>query len=135
MKNKRILILVLVLAFLFVGCQITPVIFDFFGLWLNVDSITDSITRVEIWRIGKTSVYITIRGKCEPVDCFWGVQKTNLDDTIDGSISLVWDHDFAIRNQELILLSNGQLKVVTFTHFVDGSGRTDYELTEYFTKE
>ena len=137
MRDKKILILVFLLAFftLLMGCQMTPVEVDFFGVWVNEDIDTDSITKIEIWRMGETSVYIQMWGACQPTNCDWGIQETNFDDTLDNFISLVWDPGFAIRSQGLLLLLNGQLEVKTFTQFTDGSGRDDYETTDYFTKE
>ncbi len=136
MRDKKILILVFLLAFstLLMGCQTTPVVVDFFGTWVNEDIDTNSITKIEIWRVGETEVYIQIWGACQPTNCDWGEQKTNFDDTLDNFINLIWDHGFAIRSQGLLLLLNGELEVVTFTDFVD-PGRLDYESTDYFTKE
>jgi hypothetical protein len=73
-------------------------------------------------------------GKCHPTDCDWGIETTDISDASDGTLNLVWDPGFAIRTQDLILLLDGRLKVITFTHFTDNSGRLDYESTGYFIK-
>ena len=119
------------------GSSTTPTIEsenNFYGFWVNEDTDTPSITKVDIDKVGDI-ILVHIWGKCQPTDCDWGIETTDISDASDGTLNLVWDQGFAIKTQELILLSDGRLKVKTFCHFTDNSGRLDYESTEYFIKE
>ena len=107
---------------------------NFYGFWVNEDTDTPGITKVDIDKVGDT-ILVHIWGKCEPTDCDWGIETTDISDASDGTLNIVWDQGFAIKTQELILLSDGRLKVKTFCHFTDNSGRPDYESIEYFIKE
>jgi len=88
---------------------------NFYGFWVNEDTDTQSITKIDIQKVGDI-ICVHIWGKCHPTDCDWGIETTDI-------------------SEELILLSDGRLKVITFCHFTDNSGRLDYESTEYFIKE
>lgn len=130
-----IFILFLVVITVFTGCGgTTPSENNFYGFWVNEDTDTPSITKIDIQKIGD-SIYVYIWGKCYPTDCNWGAETTDIPDAVDGILNLVWNQGFAIKTQELILSSDGRLKVITFCHFTDNSGRPDYESTEYFIKE
>ena len=130
-----IFILVLVVVAVFTGCAgTTPSVNNFYGFWVNEDTDTQSITKVDIDKVGDI-ILVHIWGKCHPTDCDWGIETTDISDASDGTLNLVWDQGFAIKTQELILLSDGRLKVKTFCHFTDNSGRLDYESIEYFIKE
>jgi len=100
------------------------------GNWVNVDAQTSHITRVTIAARG-----VSVWGKCHPYDCDWGMPASY--DSIDGAngtMSVTWAPSFARKNQQLTLLPDGRLKVVTFTHFVDRSKRQDRENTDYFAR-
>ena len=71
-------------------------------------------------------------GKMYPTDCDWGIETTATSDAVDGILNITWDHGFAIETQDLILLSDGRLKVVTFSDYLDD--RPDKILTEYFIR-
>jgi hypothetical protein len=130
-----IFILVLVVVAVFTGCGgTTPSENNFYGFWVNEDTDTQSITKVDIDKVGDI-ILVHIWGKCHPTDCDWGIETTDISDASDGTLNLVWDQGFSIKTQELILLSDGRLKVITFCHFTDNSGRPDYESIEYFIKE
>lgn len=107
---------------------------NFYGFWVNKNTSKPSITKVDIDKVGNIML-VRIWGKCHPTDCDWGIETTDISDASDGTLNLVWDQGFAIKTQELILLSDERLKVKTFCHFTDNSGRTDYKSTEYFIKE
>ena len=107
---------------------------NFYGFWVNKNTGKPNITKVDIDKVGNIML-VRIWGKCHPTDCDWGIETTDISDASDGTLNLVWDQGFAIKTQELILLSDGRLKVKTFCHFTDNSGRTDYKSTEYFIKE
>jgi DNA/RNA endonuclease YhcR with UshA esterase domain len=139
MKSTKLLqlaifILFLVIITVFTGCAgTTPSVNNFYGFWVNEDTDTPSITKVDIQKIGGI-IYVHMWGKCYPTDCDWGIETTNISDATDGTLNLVWNQGFAIKTQELILLSDGRLKVITFCHFTDNSGRPDYESIEFFIK-
>jgi hypothetical protein len=129
-----VFILLLVVVTIFTGCGGTTLGgSDFYGFWVNEDTDTPSITKVDIQKIGDI-IYVHMWGKCYPIDCDWGIETTNIFDAADGTLNLVWDQGFSIKTQELILLSDGRLKVITFCHFTDNSGRPDYESIEFFIK-
>ena len=135
LTKAGIFILLLVVLVVFTGCGgTTPSENNFYGFWVNEDTDTPGITKVDIDKVGDI-ILVHMWGKCEPTDCDWGIETTDISDAADGILNLTWDHSFAIRTQDLILLSDGRLKVITFTHFTDNSGRLDYESTEYFIKE
>jgi hypothetical protein len=132
-----IFILLLVVITVFTGCgRTTPSENNFYGFWVNEDTDTQSITKVDIDKVGEI-ILVHIWGKFHPTDCDWGIETTDISDASDGTLNIVWDQGFAIRTQELILLSDGRLKVITFTDYYpdDIYGREDYESTEYFIKE
>ena len=105
----------------------------FVGYWINEDTNTGGITKINIQE-NNNLLEIHIWGKCFPTDCDWGIETTDISDAADGILNLIWEVDFAIKTQELILLSYGRLKVITFVDFYpdDIYGREDYESTEYF---
>jgi hypothetical protein len=49
------------------------------------------------------------------------------------AIGAVWNHSFVIETMTLTL-SNGQLTAVTHSHFIDNSGRPDFDVTDVFNK-
>ena len=136
-KEKRIwiaLFLALTLMLILSGCGgIIPSENNFYGNWVNEDTNTNSITKIDIQKIGDI-IEVHMWGKCDPTDCDWGIETTNISDAVDGTLNLTWEPGYAIKTQELILLSDGRLEVITFTHFTDNSGRPDFESTGYFIK-
>ena len=127
-----IFILLLIVVVVFAGCGgITPSENNFYGFWVNEDTNTDSITKIDIQKI-EDIIYVHMWGKCHPDDCDWGIETTDISDAVDGILNLTWDQGFVIRTQEIILLSDGRLKVVTFSDYFDD--RPDKILTEYFIR-
>jgi hypothetical protein len=105
----------------------------FVGLWANENPQTEGITRVEITsRLG--DLHVQMWGSCEPTDCNWGTQSTDVSDSDDGTLSITWRPGFKVEAQELTVLSDGRLQVVSHTHFTDDSGRPDYDSTHYFRR-
>jgi len=105
----------------------------FLGLWFNVDENTNAITKVLIEKRG-SNLAIEMWGKCHPVDCYWGERLVEISDVLDGIIEIIWLPGFAEKTQELMLLDDNNLRVTTFVHFIDGSGRPDYVTIDYFKK-
>jgi len=50
-------------------------------------------------------------------------------------LNVQWTFNFLQATQELTLTPDGQLQVVTQGHYLDNSGRTDYDTIEYFVKQ
>jgi len=104
------------------------------GVWANENERTSGITRVEI-RSRWPGIEVKMWGRCHPTDCDWGSPYSNdRSGVASGQMSLVWRPGFALKNQELKLLPDGRLEIVTHTHFTDNSRRRDYDSKDYFRK-
>jgi hypothetical protein len=109
----------------------------FAGKWVNVDEMTRGLTRLEIEKKGDAWV-IRAWGKCHPTDCDWGKVTLHLlgDSVSDKQMKhglAQWDHKF--KDSHLTLrLEQGELVVVSFDVFKDGSGRSNYRSTYKFKK-
>lgn len=107
---------------------------SFFGIWVNEDSQTRSITQVNI----SNNVYpnsIEIWGSCSPTDCFWNSDpnlKYEITQVVDNSMEIVWTFDFIECVMNFELLSDGRIQINTQNHFTDDSNRDDYLSTDYF---
>lgn len=105
------------------------------GTWANENATTRGITQVTI-RVRGEVVLIEVWGSCHPVDCYWGTEVADTQNWRENrALRVVWDQGFAINTQTLTLVSDARLRVSTFTHFLDDSGRADFELTEFFRKQ
>jgi hypothetical protein len=102
----------------------------FAGFWRNEDPETESITRASI-RVSGDALVVHMWAVCSP-ECYWGDAQTSLADANDGVLVLAWNPGFAERTQELQVLQDGRLRVMTHTRFTDGSGRQPYDLVDYF---
>jgi Protein of unknown function (DUF3592) len=106
----------------------------FAGVWVNEDAQTSGITRVEIrqrWPGSEMKVW----GKCQTTDCDWGLPHSyNLSAVARGEMKLGWKPGFAVITQELKLLPDGRLEVVSHRFFPAGSGRRPYDSKEIFRK-
>ena len=105
------------------------------GSWINEDQVLGNITRINIGVVGN-SVTVEQFGRCIPTDCPFGTVAGNTSQW--GSlqvINAVWDHGFATRLEGITYLSATRLMIVMFTDFTEADGRTDYTITEFFTKE
>ena len=71
-------------------------------------------------------------GSCIP-ECYWGEARTSLADADDDAVVLAWSPTFAQKTQELEVLQDGRLRVMTHTRFTDGSGREPYDSVDYFS--
>jgi hypothetical protein len=77
-------------------------------------------------------------GACTPRPCDWGAvpglaYAANVSATGAVAFSARYEFDF----KEVIVtgvLDSGSLRVETFNHFTDGSGRSDYYTRGYFCK-
>jgi hypothetical protein len=102
---------------------------QFVGLWQNVDPQTRGLTQINVSTQGN-SVYVHAWGSCIPTYCDWGEMSAN---PTGGTLQVGWNQGFQIVTQTLTL-SNGQLQSTIHGHFIDGSGRADYDLTDVFNK-
>jgi LysM repeat protein len=111
---------------------------EFFDEWINVDSQTDNITRISI-QANDGETYINMFGACLPTDCnFREIPSASVNYNYDSETEILhteWIMDFVIMTQELTMTSDEQLKVKTHNHFVDNSGRLDFDETDYFTRQ
>ena len=105
------------------------------GKWKNENSATLGITRLEI-SVRPAGILVEEWGACHPIECSWGQERAD-SRRWDGerSLTIVWNQGFAVEIQTLTDLDAHRLRLTTFTHFLDGSGRADRELTEFFRKE
>jgi len=106
----------------------------FAGEWKNEDPNADNITQIKI-EVNSDSISIRAWGKCLPADCDWGVNTIDVSDADDEILSITWDQGFAIVTQEISLTDQRKLKVNTHNHFVDNSGRPDFDRVELFVKQ
>ena len=106
----------------------------FEGTWKNDDEKTGSITRAEIRPRG-SGFEVSMWGRCHPTDCDWGKPHSyDFSSMAGGPMKLEWRPGFAVKKQELTLLPEGRMEVVTRTHFTDRSGRKDYEIRDFLRK-
>jgi len=106
----------------------------FVGDWKNEDPDTDHITKAKI-ELNSDIISVYLWGKCLPVDCDWGVNTTNVSDADDEVLSLTWNQGFAIITQEITLTPNKRLKINDHEHFIDNSGRKDFDRVCLFIKQ
>jgi hypothetical protein len=102
---------------------------QFVGMWQNVSLQTANLTQISIRTEGNT-VYVHSWGNCVPTYCDWGEVSAN---PSGGTLQAVYNQGFSIKTLTLTL-SNGQLQSDLHAHFIDGSGRADYDVTDVFTK-
>lgn len=88
------------------------------GPWVNRSPETQNITQLEIRR-EEDELFVHVWGKCHPEDCDWGEEGTAVVDAYDGTLTIVWDHGFAIEEQELSMIREGYLKLVGHKQYFD----------------
>jgi hypothetical protein len=110
----------------------SPFSSPFVGRWRNEDPETESITRVWIRGLGNVFV-VQMWGACSP-ECDWGEAQTPRADADDGVLVLVWTPPLGQKTQELQVLPDGRLRLMTHTQFTDGSGRQPYDSVDYFSR-
>ncbi|MBL8076811.1 MAG: LysM peptidoglycan-binding domain-containing protein [Anaerolineales bacterium] len=112
---------------------------DFLGEWVAPDLNTANLARVSIQMQGEET-YINMFGNCQPTECNFREYSpaTTVDynyDSRSGILHVTWIFDFVAMTQELTITSDGQLKVVTQNNYLDDSGRADFGMEEYFTRQ
>jgi hypothetical protein len=112
----------------------------FNGTWENINPNTNSIVKVDI-SVSGTTVSVRPWGKCSPTPCDWtsqiGVAYTN---TSAGNISAntegitaVYSPGFSV-STVVITPTPEKISVSVYTKFTDGSGRTNFTITESFVR-
>jgi TIR domain len=111
---------------------------DYFGDWFNLNP-TGGITHIELREAaGKPTVQIW--GKCHPTDCDWGVADATpfRSSVAPGSgvtsLEATFKPGFAEKQVTFHLIEKNVLSATVMTHFTDGSGRADNEITEKFRR-
>jgi hypothetical protein len=104
------------------------------GDWKNIDAHTRGIDVIFI--NGKK---VHPFGTCHPTDCDWGVLKaksfaSSVDSADISKLLVKHNTDFGTVEITIALLPDGRLRVDTFTHFRDDSGRADYSDVNYFRR-
>lgn len=123
------------------------------GTWNNVDAQTRGIRTVKIryacndvvlCPVGQpcrtpppSGFYIQPLGACHPQACDWGAQSARY--IAPRKLLLAqFKPGFAVKTVSARVLTSGtrkgQLQLTHHTKFIDGSGRRDYSMTEYFVK-
>jgi hypothetical protein len=105
------------------------------GSWVNEDQELGNITRINIGVEGNSAT-VEQFGRCVPTDCPFGVVDGNTSQW--GTLQVLnafWDHGFATRTEGITYLSANRIMIVMFTDFTEADGRTDYTITEFFTRE
>jgi len=98
-------------------------------MWQNVNPQTLGLPQISIRTQGNV-VYVHAWGSCVPTLCDWGEVTAT---STSGNLQAVYDQSIAIRTMTLTL-SNGQLQSDVHSHYIDGSGRADNDVTDVFNK-
>jgi len=115
------------------------------GKWVNTDSNTRSLTRIELRFVCQDQVlngqpyppgppwYVHVWGKCVPTDCDWG--EVGAQQLGSGHIFAFYDQGFAKRFvfARMSQFRPGQLWVWTWTDFTS-AGRADYGVHNWFRR-
>jgi hypothetical protein len=107
------------------------------GTWKNIVPTTRDVVKVVIAAAG-AGISVNAFGACTPTPCNWGVVSglayaANVSSTAAVAFSAQYRFSFAV----VILvghLQGKQLLIETFTHFTDGSGRSDMYTTDTLAK-
>jgi hypothetical protein len=107
---------------------------QFLGTWENENGHNGGTTRLAIsQRLDRINIHQW--GSCEPTDCDNGDVQTAVADSDDGTLDIEWTYANAIViSQRLTVLSDGRLQLATHTHFIDNSGRPDFDSVDYLRR-
>lgn len=141
MNRKMIVIAILMALTVFNpmgrASRVAAADFEFLGTWVNVDSETRGLTRLQIFQVG-SQLKVRGFGKCSPTDCDWGLTDLN---TAGMSISdtdtthAVARYDFGFKDTVIAIHFEGnQMAVETYNVFKDGSGRKNYRTMSLLKK-
>jgi len=97
---------------------------EFVGNWGNVDSATNSITKVYI-QVDATNVTIHPWGKCSPTDCDWGAKSYPISSAYSGGkLHVIWVNNYE-RDMTFSILPNGNMQLYRFNVGAPGTTWTD----------
>jgi hypothetical protein len=128
----RKIILYLAICLIFLSLNASASLSQFAGTWTNIDANTRGIPTLDI-SVSGSSATVHSWGACTPTPCDWGtVDAYAFAPDVSSDISsnaqalmAVFDSGFSVTT--MIITPSGQrLKVDTYTHFADSSGRSDY---------
>ena len=111
-----------------------------FGTWTNTNPATNSVVDIVVSPNGN-GINVDGYGACSPTPCQWGnvpatVFGTNVGSPAGRSFEANWNFGFS-RTVLLAKVTGAFFPVLTvqeFTTFTDGSGRSNYEVTETFVR-
>jgi hypothetical protein len=130
---------------LLVPMILSPITFaslnQFAGTWSNIDPTTRGLTRLEITLNGN-KVFVHAYGSCHPRDCDWGEAEAIPYAPNVGSIlaetaqalTITYNRDHADQIMIIRRVEGERLQVELFTHFKDGSRRSDYTTVDTFRR-
>jgi hypothetical protein len=107
------------------------------GTWNACDAATRGLVRIVIAASG-SGITVHAFGACTPTPCDWG-QVPGLDYAADVSsnVAVAFSAHYKFSFKDTIVtgvLDSGSMRVETFNHFTDGSGRSDYYTRGYFCR-
>jgi hypothetical protein len=129
---KTLLLVISVIWFVSLPATSNAQLASFAGRWKNVNSAARNLTKIQI-DVDPT-VSVQAFGSCHPKDCEWGMVTAlayapAVDDSLAAKAKAITaQYDFGFSEVRIVIqrLGGHRIKVETFTHFKDGSGRTDY---------
>jgi hypothetical protein len=108
------------------------------GTWNCCDAATRGLVRVVIAGSGP-AITVHVFGACSPTPCDWSVVPgLAYAESVSSSTSVAFTARYEFSFKETIVtgvLDSGSLRVETFDHFTDGSGRSDHYSRGYFCKQ
>jgi hypothetical protein len=107
------------------------------GTWNNVNPATRDIVKVVIAAAG-SSIKVDAFGACSPTPCNFGsVAGVAYAANVSSSPAIAFGAQYKFSFSQVILVGHLQGKnliLETFTHFTDGSGRSDFYSTDTMAK-
>jgi hypothetical protein len=107
------------------------------GTWKNINSATRDLVKIVITASG-SEIKVDAFGACSPTPCNWGnVAGMVYAASVASGPAVAFSAQYKFSFSQVILvghLQGRELIVETFTHFTDGSGRSDYYSTDTMVK-
>jgi hypothetical protein len=110
------------------------------GTWTNTNAATHSIVELDISAAGDGSLLVHELGACSPSPCengTVGAISYGSSTVAAHGAKFIAPYDFGFARQQLAASFNahtGRLTVMEYFEFTDGSGRSNFELTETFVQ-
>lgn len=107
------------------------------GTWVNTNHATRNIVKIVIAAAG-SGISVHAYGACSPTPCDWGaVAGLDYAASVSSGPAVAFSAQYKFSFSQVILVGHLQgknLLVESFTHFTDGSGRSDYYSTDTMAK-